>query len=380
MPSWFDLAISKILPWDSAEPLHSWARNAITKLAVSERQTIHSADKSGYLTADDHDPFLNKLKGLGGQKIVDNARWEDGILHGTMTWVFPNGLLNVAFHGGHVNVSVHSLDRETVTKVSKICKTFKPISEVRASAVHMLGQRPNGSLHLYNIGVAGKDLEKANYGMSVLSKYTKLVAELKSESPLGRLSILTGPPGTGKTYLIRALIRSVPALWVVIPGGLVGSLNDPSFVPVLLELKEESGNEPIILVIEDGDMALTTRAADNIGSISSLLNASSGIVGDLIDLRVIATTNAKKVNLEPALLRNGRLSLQIDVAPLDADHANRVFQRLAPKAIPTDPYHKPTILADIYAHARANGWTPPPKERSSIGRAIGFQNDIVRHW
>ena len=146
---------------------------------------------------------------------------------------------------------------------------------------------------------------------------------------------------------------------MIIPGAMVSSIGDPSLVPTLLELKEESGPQPIVLVIEDGDMAMTQRAADNMSAISALLNASSGIVGDLMDLRIIATTNAKKPQLEKALLRKGRLSAVVEVGPLSDMRANRVFERLTGDK--KEKYHSSASLANVYADAREAGWVPPTK-------------------
>ena len=130
---------------------------------------------------------------------------------------------------------------------------------------------------------------------------------------------------------------------------------------------------PIVLVLEDADRCLVTRGTQNINSIQSILNLGDGILGSLLDLRIVATTNAKKLEMEAALLRPGRLSKQLDVGALDLETARGVFRRLLPNAKFTEalsdrhlaPAFKDAFrmtLAQAYAEARKAGWEPEPRE------------------
>ncbi len=91
------------------------------------------------------------------------------------------------------------------------------------------------------------------------------------------------------------------------------------------------------------------------GPLSSLLNATDGLFGDLLDLRIIATTNAKKLDIDPALLRPGRLLKQLEFEKLSMEQSNQVLQRLcSEKSINSDSiklFTKPQTLAEIYQHA-----------------------------
>ena len=88
---------------------------------------------------------------------------------------------------------------------------------------------------------------------------------------------------------------------------------------------------------------------------AELLNATDGIWGDALNLRVIATTNARHCEIDPALLRPGRLCCRLAVGLLRPEHASRVFERLtgAPRS-----FEKPVSLAEIYAAARAAETSP----------------------
>ncbi len=49
-----------------------------------------------------------------------------------------------------------------------------------------------------------------------------------------------------------------------------------------------------MLIVEDADECLVQRGSDNMSTIASVLNISDGILGSILDVRVLATTNAEK--------------------------------------------------------------------------------------
>jgi SpoVK/Ycf46/Vps4 family AAA+-type ATPase len=104
-----------------------------------------------------------------------------------------------------------------------------------------------------------------------------------------------------------------------------------------------------------------------------------------MDIRVIATTNAPKQDIEPALLRNGRLAQYIQVVPVLQDHATTILHRLLDRTdlTPNWPAAKvpnfgrnrrggavgfasedtievkgKVLLADIFKIAKGEGWKP----------------------
>ena len=70
-----------------------------------------------------------------------------------------------------------------------------------------------------------------------------------------------------------------------------------------------------------------------------------------------ATTNSPKADIDPALMRPGRLSSHVTVGKLDAAKANEIFKRLTGKG--KTPFSAEASLADVYLLARENGWEPP---------------------
>lgn len=213
----------------------------------------------------------------------------------------------------------------------------------------------HGGLEISTLGVAGKALERDNYAKAVLHEFDHVVADLNAADPCGKLVILDGEPGTGKTYLIRALIEAVRAEFVFVPPNIVSSLAGPEIITVLANERAFDDTRPFVLIVEDADQCLMERATDNLGSISSLLNMTDGIVGAALDVRIVASTNMdiKKMPQDAALLRDGRLCRRIPVDELPEEHAGEIARRLGCFDLWSEK--KPRTLAAIYRCAYNTG-------------------------
>jgi SpoVK/Ycf46/Vps4 family AAA+-type ATPase len=233
-----------------------------------------------------------------------------------------------------------------------------------------------GGYTFYNLGTASVKLERENYADDVLKVYDNVVTDLTSVSPSGRLSIFDGPPGTGKTFLIRGILEVVEdAMFVLVPPEMMNMLASPELIPLLIRKKASSDVDgPVVFILEDGDNVLVPRKKENLSLISSLLNFSSGILGSMLDIRVITTTNSPKVDIDPALMRAGRLSDHITVGHLDDKQADEILSRLLGKK--SKMPHKSegqNVLADVYKEARKHGWRPKAVSKSNgMERAVPF--------
>jgi ATP-dependent 26S proteasome regulatory subunit len=150
--------------------------------------------------------------------------------------------------------------------------------------------------------------------------------------------VLEGKTGTGKTHMVRALLGALAgaATVILVPEHLVANLAEPAIVPVLVNIAQRSGGDPIVLVLEDCDDCLlsrehTTAQGDraNVATLSAVLNLADGILGAALNLRLVATTNARVEHMDSALLRPGRLIERIDVGPLPRRIALGVIAREA---------------------------------------------------
>jgi len=135
--------------------------------------------------------------------------------------------------------------------------------------------------------------------------------------------LLAGTPGTGKTSLAHALASHLNLRLVVIP--LADMESDRELIGSFRGVTERA-----IVLIEDVDCAFKQRDADAAAGISfsGLLNCIDGLVAPHNGRILIMTTNHPE-KLDPALVRPGRVDLNVSVPALDRqaalDYVDRIF-------------------------------------------------------
>jgi hypothetical protein len=171
-----------------------------------------------------------------------------------------------------------------------------------------------------NISAATWSEIRANYSADVAGAMDRLMT-LTAADVTGRLLLLHGPPGTGKTTALRSLAREW-ANWcqfdcVLDPEVLFGNPGYLMEVAVGTDGDDEEKRRWRLLILEDCDELIRGEAKESTGQgLSRLLNLTDGMLGQGRDVLVAITTNEDLTHLHPAVVRPGRCLAQIEVGRL----------------------------------------------------------------
>jgi hypothetical protein len=144
------------------------------------------------------------------------------------------------------------------------------------------------------------------------------------------LSIFEGTPGTGKTSYIRYLIGKLKDThrFYFIPPASTGVLTNPEFIRFWSRQSTIYNNYRFVCVLEDADGALMTRDLDNRREVGAILNITDGLLADFLKLQVICSINCSSTEIDPALIRPGRLSTHLLFDRMPSWRAQRIAEEI----------------------------------------------------
>jgi hypothetical protein len=139
----------------------------------------------------------------------------------------------------------------------------------------------------------------------------------------GRLVMLHGPAGTGKTTAVRSLVREwaswCDASYILDPEELF-SRND--YLNELVVGESGKSGRWQLFIVEDADEVVTGEGRAS-RHLARLLNLTDGLLGSELKVIFLITTNESLTKLHPALARPGRCLAEIKIDELSADQARK---------------------------------------------------------
>ena len=178
-----------------------------------------------------------------------------------------------------------------------------------------------------------------NYGKKFMHTHEIIINRLNKDNDKGFFAFW-GEPGTGKSTYLKYLTSVVKEKEILfIPPSMAEMLSEPSNIPFLMNHKNS------ILIIEDAERVISDRKTNgSAAGVSNILNLTDGILGDCLNIQIIATFNMDRERIDPALLRKGRLVAEHKFDKLSIEETNKLLKHIGKNI----KVNESMSLADIY--------------------------------
>lgn len=267
------------------------------------------------------------------------------------------------------NINIYCLDPEDIKnkELSKLLKEltvvhndYKRKSDKNEHFIGILTENAGGGLHIQNHSIAewNNDLKFEDLYNDDFFEINENIIKTLDEKETG-ITLLHGKPGTGKTSYLRWLIRNKSNKnFVYMPPFITSKLGSPDFISFLVK----NASRKMVYIVEDAETILKTREAGGNEAAANLLNASSGLLGDVIKAHFICTFNCDEDQIDKALLRPGRLVDRYEFEALTKIKTKKLWNKIHGEI--EQPKDRMT-LAEIFNHGAITN--PIVEEKQSFG-------------
>ena len=243
---------------------------------------------------------------------------------------------------------------EYLQMITAALKTCKEKIKSKKSAINIL-TISNGKYQFTELEITKTNLSiQLYYEDEFVAVDKTIIQRLNRQNDKG-IVLLHGLPSTGKTTYLRHLVARLKKRVIYLSSNFAHALTDPEFAKLLIHYPNS------VLVIEDAENLLVDRKLNPNSPISDLLNLSDGILADCLRTQIVCTFNTDLCNIDPAVLREGRLIAQYYFGPLPESKAQQLLNHLEKTTIASGPM----TLAEIFNNE--------PATKKHVQRKVGFQ-------
>lgn len=262
--------------------------------------------------------YLNQYAQLRNWEVIFQSNY---VKSGGMRFIqykVRNGIycrVNQRFFGSNIYALFYFRESEA-EYVKEIIQPEQFLVEASETEIHLLTKSGmSHDFHPFKIKSIEVD-ENLHYNANFLEFNAKML-DLGENNASG-IVLLHGLPGTGKTTYIKHLASKINRDFLFVTPGMADWIGSSDFNSLMTD-KIDS-----VLVIEDAELILGHKGSNRSSATSNLLNITDGILSDCFNVLVICTFNTALNEIDPALLRPGRLKAEYKFEELSADRVEKL--------------------------------------------------------
>ena len=304
------------------------------------------------MVAENADRLFRSIRELVAKDVKDlTKQWDD------LTFQLGPRAFIYADKNRIVGFAVTAIEAERL--VVRFSKKYRTPTTAAGGDFHLI-QQADSEIKCHTVTLLPDTILSAeafhlHYGNGSPEWHQDFIGKLRAKNH--GLSIFEGKPGTGKTFYLRHLVGVLKGShrFYFVPTKTMDVLTNPEFIGFWANQRRLHSDRQFVVILEDADAALMTRGADNREQVSALLNLSDGLLGDFLKLQIICTINCSAADLDPALLRPGRMLCHRVFGRLDYRQAERLAESLGRKL----PQVRDYALAEVFAGHNAGEMNRP---------------------
>lgn len=263
---------------------------------------------------------------------------------------------SIIAYNGSDNIAVLTNNQNFIEKVKleidSFCKTYRSKEGATVKLIYRSGS--SYSTSEFTLPKIKLDISE-NYNDDLPEIHEKILEflKLKRNDGHGRLVVLHGEPGTGKTSYLKWIIQKyrIDNIIFITPEILV-SFASTEFTSFLTRYRDS------IFIVEDAEKVIVSRDDNIISPVSHILQLTDGFLGDAFNLRLIMSFNKEIESVDSALLRKGRMRLQYRFDKLSIEKSQKKLNSLGVEK----RINEEMTLAEIYNISWDNGNKEKPKK------------------